>query len=217
MLKLLVRKLRAGYARATRQRVFRDIYRRNLWSGGESVSGGGSSLQATAHVREALPGLLRQLGVRTMLDAPCGDFYWMSQVELPLDHYVGIDIVPDLVENNHRRYGSPTRSFLVLDAIKDDLPHTDLVLCRHLLIHLPLRDCRRVLRNFQRSGAKYLLVTQQPQVSVNREIHTGSFRPLNLMLPPFDFPRPVQTFTDATAVGDPAVLALYDFQTLQLG
>jgi len=54
--------------------TFTPFYTKNLWGGDESVSGPGSSLKSTAKLRRELPKLLREIGARTLLDAPCGDF-----------------------------------------------------------------------------------------------------------------------------------------------
>ena len=59
------------------ERVFRDIYRRRHWSGSESASGAGASLDQTRELRRSLPAVLRGLRVATMLDLPCGDYGWM--------------------------------------------------------------------------------------------------------------------------------------------
>ena len=37
------------------------------------------------------------------LDAPCGDGNWMAQLDYPLEHYTGIDVVPAVVEAADRR------------------------------------------------------------------------------------------------------------------
>ena len=47
--------------------------RRRGWGSDESGSGIGSELGATEALREYLPGLFKRLGVRKVLDAPCGD------------------------------------------------------------------------------------------------------------------------------------------------
>jgi 2-polyprenyl-3-methyl-5-hydroxy-6-metoxy-1,4-benzoquinol methylase len=99
-----------------------------------------------------------------MVDAPCGDFYWLSTLNLEshLDSYRGFDIVPDLIEGNRQKWGSPKISFEVADLVKHAPPKADFILCRHVLIHLPFADCHRMLRNFQASGSEYLLVTNSP-------------------------------------------------------
>lgn len=43
----------------------------------EMISGSGSDLVQTAAIARAIPELIKELKVKTMLDAPCGDFYWM--------------------------------------------------------------------------------------------------------------------------------------------
>src|SRR5688572_29099232 len=79
-----------------RQR-FRRIHDTNLWGAAASTSGLGSELDATAVLRAELSGLFRKLGVASLLDAPCGDAGWINQADLGV-RYVGIDIVPDLIE-----------------------------------------------------------------------------------------------------------------------
>src|SRR5688572_15166107 len=81
---------------AARARVFCRIHAANEWGTVESRSGPGSTLARTEHLREGLPRLLDELGVRSLLDAPCGDFHWMQHVVPHLDRYVGVDIVPEL-------------------------------------------------------------------------------------------------------------------------
>jgi hypothetical protein len=77
-------------------------------------------------------------------------------------------------------------------------PHADLILRRLLLIYLSLDDCVRVLRNFKTSGSRYLMITNQPDADRNQEIlFTGSYRPVNLRLPPFNFSEPLCSIDDA--------------------
>ena len=78
--------------------VFSEIHRRNIWGYQETVSGAGSTLQYTERLRQSLPGLLAELGVHTLLDLPCGDLHWMSRIELPIERYIGGDIVPERVD-----------------------------------------------------------------------------------------------------------------------
>src|SRR5258708_39545205 len=81
------------------QAVFTKIWETHYW-GGASLSGTGSDLIQTEKIRNFLPQLLQRYNCRSMIDAPCGDFYWMQDVDLPLDRYVGIDVVLPLVAKN---------------------------------------------------------------------------------------------------------------------
>ncbi|MFZ0888802.1 MAG: class I SAM-dependent methyltransferase [Candidatus Binataceae bacterium] len=185
-----------------RRDVFRDIYRYNLWGGGESRSGQGSTLQSTVSVRAQLPGIIRRFGIRTMLDAPCGDFHWMSRVPLGLDLYIGGDIVPEVIESNRRLYDTDSgrRRFRVLDITRNPIPKVDLIFCRHCMIHVPLAEAQRCLNNFRRSGSTYLMATTVPDCKLNRDIRSGGFRPLNLQLAPFLLPEPLAQIHDAVII-----------------
>ena len=102
--------------------VFSRIYEKNLWADAESRSGRGSTLARTAVIRDALPALLGELGARSMLDAACGDFNWMSRIDLGGVSYVGVDVVPRLIERNRRLYGGEGREFVLADITRDPLP-----------------------------------------------------------------------------------------------
>jgi hypothetical protein len=67
----------------------------------------------------------------------------------------------------------------------------DVILCRDCLVHFAFDDVRAALRNFARSGAGWLLTTTfVDRQRENVDIETGGWRPLNLELPPFNFPAP---------------------------
>jgi SAM-dependent methyltransferase len=181
---------RRRFALMSTRGVFADIYKRQLWGGGETVSGDGSTLAYTEALRTALPSLLARLGVRTLVDIPCGDFNWMRKTELDLDQYIGADIVPELIAKLQREHAAAKRRFMVLDVVTDVLPAADAVMCRDCLIHLSNADAVAALGNIRRSGARWLLSTTYPEVAVNADIVTGWYRPLNLCLPPFNLPPP---------------------------
>ncbi|MDD5216874.1 MAG: class I SAM-dependent methyltransferase, partial [Candidatus Omnitrophica bacterium] len=60
----------------------------------------------TIVISKALPCVLKEVNVQVMLDAPCGDYYWMSHVNMDIKKYIGVDIVKELVKRNQKRYGS---------------------------------------------------------------------------------------------------------------
>jgi hypothetical protein len=64
-------------------------------------SGAGSDLEATKVVAAALPAVLESLGVRTILDIPCGDFLWMRHVDLSAVTYIGADVIESLIPLTH--------------------------------------------------------------------------------------------------------------------
>jgi hypothetical protein len=169
--------------------IFESIYLENAWGSVASRSGSGSDLTQTSAIRVELPKLIAKLGIRSILDLPCGDFNWMSKVNLPID-YIGADIVQQLIDANINLYRSESRRFLLLNALEDDLPCVDLIFCRDMLVHLSIKDIKKTLGNMKRSGSKWLLTTTFITKSVNHDINTGQWRPINLQIAPFNFPDP---------------------------
>lgn len=176
--------------------TFERIHAANLWADQESVSGRGSSAAATVAVRDALPPLMRRLGVQTLLDAPCGDFNWMKEVAAHVPVYHGVDIVEALIARNREAYGSERVQFHVADLTVDPLPRADLILCRDCFIHLPTRLIEAALRNFARSQARYLLLGNDTDAGPYHDIPVGSYRPVNFMAAPFGFPAPDAVITE---------------------
>ena len=176
--------------------VFTEVYVKGLWGTGESRSGNGSNLEQTTTIREQLSILFRGLEVKKLLDAPCGDFYWMKWVELDVDEYIGVDIVRELIEENRRRYEKPGREFMVLDITEDEIPRADLIFCRDCLVHFSFRDISSALENIKASGSTYLLTTTFSGRDKNEDIITGDWQPLNLQQPPFNFPEPISLINE---------------------
>jgi hypothetical protein len=198
--------------RAHRRHVFERIYDRNLWGDAESASGGGSGIAATDAIRRELPRLFERYGIRSLLDAPCGDFHWMKHVAVSLDRYVGVDIVRDLVDRNERLYATDRIRFLCADIVADRLPSADAVLCRDCFIHLPTRLILSALANFRASGIRFLLLTSDRDVESYHDIPIGSFRRVNFQRPPFSFPTPLCAVNE-TRTGD-RQLCLWELDSL---
>jgi len=191
----------AGGQLFDRVEAFRHAYRTNLWAGPDSRSGPGSGLEQTGALRTELPSLLRRHRARSMLDLPCGDWRWMATVPLSGIEYTGGDLLEELVVQCHRDYAGPHRSFLRLDLTTSSLPAADLLLCRDCLVHLSIEDIRLALANIRRSDITWLLTTTFPGETVNRDIVTGDWRPLNFQIPPFNFPEPLELIDERCTEG----------------
>ena len=176
--------------------VFSFYFKRNLFGDHDSKSGTGSSRAATESIRSALSPLLVNLNIKVILDVPWGDFNWAKEIDWNPFHCISADIVPGLVERNRLLHASDGIKFLTLDILADPLPRCDLILCRDLFIHLPNDLVQTALQNISRSGTQYLLTTQYDGVKANRDIKLGSFRPVNLLLPPFGLPIPELSIPD---------------------
>lgn len=140
-----------------------------------------------------------------------------ATAELRADSHIGVDIVPAVIDDDQKRCGSNKIRLACLDLTTDPLPAADLILCRACLFHLSFADGRAVLNNFKKTGAKYLLTNYFTDVARNVDQFTGvPWRPLDLRLPPFGFPEPIECFHDHGDVVPTLVLGLWRFADLRL-
>ena len=84
------------------KQIFNFYYKTNQWKSKESASGTGSTLQQTKNIRKALLQFIHDYKITSILDIPCGDFYWMKELDLENIRYTGADIVEDLIEENQK-------------------------------------------------------------------------------------------------------------------
>jgi hypothetical protein len=199
--------VRSNFRPPSLEKVFSEIYLNNGWEDSESVSGAGSTMARTAVIRRELSMLLENIQAKSLLDAACGDFNWMRHVPLGLIEYVGVDIVPQLVERNRQAYANRHRSFVNADITLDDLPRVDVILCRDCLIHLSFQHGRAAVENFKRSRSTFMLATTHTTVTKNVDVSSGAWRNLNLQLAPYNFPAPCAAIAENPEAGK--VLALW--------
>lgn len=188
----------------------KSVFENKDWSEGGSgpKSGYGSSLAHTEQLRTALPGLFSRHGVRRFVDAPCGDWHWMSQVNLTGIDYIGIEISEGLVALNRAEHARPGVSFKLGDVTSDPLPEADLLMCRDCLFHLKFWLRWEFFQNFLASGTPLLLTTFH-HVERNRRLgENGGFTKFNPMLPPFDFAEPIEVIHETVRIGDDGELHL---------
>lgn len=179
----------------------RATFENRTWAGGRNRSprsGPGSTLESTAALRAALPRIFTQYSVKTFLDAPCGDWFWMQTVDLSGIDYIGADISKSLVDQNTASFGKDGVRFLHLDITSDPLPPSDLLLCRDCLFHLKFWLRWQFFENFAKSQSRYLMLTMH-HVDVNqRVLGNGGFKPFNPMAEPFNLPEPLEQIREQT-------------------
>lgn len=191
----LLRKL-TGSGDVTPEQHFTRIYRKNLFGGKESRSGPGSSLEQTVRIRRELPDLLDKYGIKSFLDAPCGDCNWISKLDWSAIRYVGADVVEQLVVDNRTRFHGRGFEFIVADLCADPLPRVDLIFCRDCWVHLDYLKIRSSLLNFKRSGASYLLTTTFLEREENCDLGDLMWRPINLQRMPFSWAQPLEVLIE---------------------
>jgi hypothetical protein len=205
-------------AQANAWRQVKELHDAERLSSPETPNGPGSTLALTERLRPWLAGLLRLYGIRTMLDAPCGDLTWMQFIDLEWVEYTGWDLVPELIERCRRR--APESSFDCVNLLTVSVvPCVDLILCRDFLAHLPNEPAQRVLNKFKASGSRYLLASHYPGTDNDFDYKpaAASFgyaeRPINLEAAPFSLGDKLAACTETLGptgvISQPHELALF--------
>ena len=172
-------------------RVFADIYEKKIWgenAAGEGRSGSGSTLAATVLYRAFLQDFMRLEKITSVVDAGCGDWESARAINWTGIDYRGYDVVEKVIAKNRERYEAANIHFYTADILTEPLPAADLLICKHVLQHLPNRDVFRLLpqlRNFKHA----LLVNSVDAATLtapNDDIRMGDFRPLDVTRPPFN-------------------------------
>jgi SAM-dependent methyltransferase len=113
---------------------FQKIYDDNIWSNG---SGPGSDIQNIQPYIDYLQAIIDSRQIKSIVDCGCGD--WQSTRYLNLNgvDYLGIDIVPKVINDNIKSYSAPNIKFQFANFLDIELPKADLLICKDVLQHLP--------------------------------------------------------------------------------
>ncbi len=175
----------------TVKNIFTTIYNTEYWKNKESVSGPGSSIEQTKQVRLGIQDFVIQNKIKKILDIPCGDYHWMKHTILEDVEYIGADIVSELIAKNNEDYKDDKVAFVEKNLLSDELPASDLIICRDCLVHFSYKDIKEAILNLKKSSATYVLLTTFREHKFNYDIKTGEWRPINLEKSPFNFPKPI--------------------------
>ena len=178
---------------------FTLFYKNSYWKPviGGSLSGSGSSKEATDIIKDELINFIDKYSIKSMLDIPCGDWHWMSDIDLNGVEYIGGDIVKDIIDSNSEKFSSNKTKFFEIDIINDNLPKVDLVFVRDCFVHLEYDDIVKALKNISASGSKYLVSTTFPGHKINGVIvNKDRWRKLNLTKAPFLLTKELELLPD---------------------
>lgn len=210
---------------------FINVFKKNAWQSSESFSGLGSTLDQTLELRLGLHSAIKQLNVKNVIDIPCGDSNWMRHEKFYNLKYLGIDIVPQVIQQNvMRNQNYPLIDFQVGDFTSfRNFPQTDLVITRDLFVHLNYSDIAKCLRTFIDSGSKYLGVTTFRKVPSNTDLEYPAsiqqiigWRPINVAIAPFNLKDPIFsidekcTERDGSRVFDDKYFEIFEAESIKL-
>jgi SAM-dependent methyltransferase len=167
-------------------RIFGHIYEQDHWDGGSGV---GSAPDATEPYRTVLAQMLPAADIRSVVDVGCGDWQLGSLVDWSAVEYLGLDVVPAVVERNRSRFAKPGVRFEQLDARLESPPAADLLLAKDVLQHWSNADAAAFLRT-NLGRYRYCLITNDVESThwdgaVNHDVLLGEWRTMDVEAQPF--------------------------------
>lgn len=178
--------------------AMQQVYENKLWGGSDSdfYSGEGShNPEITEPYLNAVKTFLNSLdNPITICDLGCGDFNVGMELVSYSKNYIGVDIVPELIERNKEMYRSEYLSFHCMDIALDELPKADCTLLRQVLQHLSNHEVGEIVKKLYKY--KYVILTEHLPVAdfkSNEDIISGQgirikkHSGIDLLAPPFNF------------------------------
>jgi hypothetical protein len=182
-----------------REEHYTRIWERGDW--GTPKSSVWARPEYTETIQIELPRIIERYGIRSMFDAPCGDFTWMRYVVMfeglaqPAFRYIGGDVVAPMVSALSEQGWQG--EFRVHDLLADPFPEVDLWFCRDCLYLYSFEDQASVFRRFLDSSIRFLALTSHFN-HINIDQESGPEREVNYLAEPFRFPKPLEQVLDWT-------------------
>lgn len=168
----------------TNKQIFSNVYKKKYWGQTEDsnfFSGEGTYVSHIDSYNEILVETINKHQIKSVCEIGCGDFEVSKKLlgSVNVD-YVGIDVVPELIDHLDLEYGNESTKFICLDAAKEncELPKFDLCIIRQVLQHLSNKDIKRVLQNV--GNFPFLIITEhlpiKPQEFNGDKVTNGYIR-----------------------------------------
>ena len=155
-----------------------QIYENNLWGGDKSkfYSGLGSHQLETINPYFAVvSAFLKEFEIPPIVcDLGCGDFNIGKELVIYSGKYFALDIVPELIAHNRKKFKAENLEFCTLDLAKDELPSGDVAILRQVLQHLSNEEIKNVLQKLY--DFKYVILTEhmpEKHFEPNKDIISG--------------------------------------------
>ncbi|MCQ4162764.1 class I SAM-dependent methyltransferase [Roseomonas sp. GC11] len=174
--------------RSQYREVFEAVYAGPAWGG---TSGPGSSPVATLEYRQFLERFIARNNIRSVVDIGCGDWQFSRYIHFGKASYLGVDVVPHLIERNQAAYGGEKVRFELAPEDPATLPQADLLLMKDVLQHLPdaeiLHYRRHVVPRYRFALLTNSISKVQMRPRHNTDIAPGRFRTVDLRAAPYRF------------------------------
>ena len=144
------------------KKAMQQVYEMNLWGSGteDFYSGEGSHKpEIVKPYIETLTTFLTSFeNPISVCDLGCGDFNIGKELVSYTKNYVAVDIVPELITYNKKKFKSKNVEFQCLDIAVDDLPVADCAILRQVLQHLSNAEVLQITRKLMQYT--YVIVTE---------------------------------------------------------
>ena len=178
------------------------------------VSGLGSNVNTNQffELKKNFSKIIDDNHINSILDMPCGDFLWLHEIIKDKNiHYVGVDIVDELIEANKKKYQNKNFSFINDDIVNFNTSKKfDLILIRDLFIHIQNSDIKKIIQNLKKMNFSYVALNSYNN-KVNHDVIVGNHRKINLLIEPFNLKKPIYEFRDYE---DDKFFYIYDLESL---
>lgn len=162
--------------------IFTEIYSNNLWNDSSKKfhSGAGSTEESVVRPYiKKMSGFLKAYGPGKprVVDLGCGNFEVGRHLAGYCSKYIGIDIVPKLINELNKTKATKSVQFLCLDVIDNKLPEADIACVRQVLQHLSNEQILKILPKLKRYKTVFITEhypTDYPGIIPNKNIVPGS-------------------------------------------
>lgn len=168
--------------------IFSKIYQNKTWSifSLYPLSGSGSTINNTILYRELLTKFIKDNNIKSVIDFGCGDWSFSKEINWEGINYLGIDVVPSVIEENKKRYSKDNIKFICKNLFQpnneislNDLK-AELWIIKDVLQHWSNDDISKFLNQLIKQKCfKYILLTNSYTNGKNIDIKSGEFRSLN--------------------------------------
>ena len=122
-----------------------------------------------------LPEMLRLIKAKTVFEIGCGQSHvW----DIPGIKYIGGDLCGDLIDDNKRNH--PEIAFIRFDALRAEVPASDVILAKDLFECLPNDEVRIILQKIYHSGSRWMIASTSLKDEGKLSTEEGIWRPINL-------------------------------------
>jgi SAM-dependent methyltransferase len=163
---------------------FNTIYKYNLWLFG---SGSGSLRINNKKYTTFLTTFLKDHNISNVCDIGCGDWQLSKHIDWTGIHYLGIDVVKDVIKKN-LIYTESNIKFICKNILDYTIPNCELYIVKDIFQHLSNTNIEIIINKLLKNKYRYILIINDVSyLNLNYNIENGLYRPIDLNKKPFNY------------------------------